>query len=286
MIDAFNPQQIVLLAYTTMTLGLLSTSAIANGQTVQHSDTCDQLAAHPDDAGRLSPGVNDRNIVPAPAIAACRAAAKASPNIPRLQFQLARAFLAGGDKKGARDSLILAARQNYPAAIAYLGDFYLNGWTLDVDVDSARQFYQQAAEDGFAPAARRWERITLDASLFAHELAGRIFAAEVAPAIPDDASQPGREARAYLFTFHQQILDQCLNLPGPADVASPYHFRFAGGGAEDRSERIQVSAWADTGKRDARRFTARHGCDGFVAQQMIQRLYLTFDRDSEPKAAQ
>ncbi len=119
----------------------------------QKPHECDNLAAHVNDKQKWANGVTDEELAPPLAIQVCTQAIKESPNTPRFHFQLGRALWVAKRYEDAIGPLMKAAEMDHFAAYAYLGDAYQDGLGgLSVDKNSAKEFYQAAAEGGFDPA--------------------------------------------------------------------------------------------------------------------------------------
>lgn len=125
--------------------------ALFDAQTAQ----CDRLAAHPDDPEAVTAGLADEKIDAKAAIAACEAAVKSTPALPRLSFQLARAYLRANRLDDAIDRLLLAAEEGHGGALAYLADIYVGGAPgIEADPANARVLYEKSVASGFEPARR------------------------------------------------------------------------------------------------------------------------------------
>lgn len=127
---------------------------------------CDQSAAHPDDPkkGRKINGIKDDDLDIPTAIKNCTAAVDLAPDLPRMQFQLARAYLAGNRVEEAIELLNDASTAGHGGAIAYLGDIMLYGLAgFESDPELAKSLYQQASKAGFKPAAQLADDIVADA---------------------------------------------------------------------------------------------------------------------------
>jgi tetratricopeptide (TPR) repeat protein len=82
---------------------------------------CDRLAAHPDDPRKLTPGVSETAMDKPAAVSACRAAVKADPDNPRLNYQLARALGYSGLGAQAYPYRDKAVAGEYPQALFVVG---------------------------------------------------------------------------------------------------------------------------------------------------------------------
>lgn len=109
---------------------------------------CDQLAADPDDPGRIAPGVSDDDMNVAAAVQSCREAVKAEPRSGRLQFQLGRALLEDKKPQDAVAQFRRAAELQYPAAYFYLSEAYKSGMEGLPRNDKQASQYAKLAEKG------------------------------------------------------------------------------------------------------------------------------------------
>ncbi len=115
--------------------------------------TCDKLAAHPDDPEAFIKGVPDSQLDAQQIITACEAAVRQDRNSPRLEFQLARGYLKADRLEDAIEQLVSAAKKDHGGALAYLGDVHLNGGPgIEPDPTTARSLYTRALASGFQPA--------------------------------------------------------------------------------------------------------------------------------------
>jgi hypothetical protein len=115
---------------------------------------CDVLAAHPDDAKRVSDGVEDEKIASAAAIQQCSLAVRQSPSTARFQFQLGRAYWAAKQYDKAVPAFLKAQEAKYAPSYFYLGEAYRRGLIKGekADPEFAKELYQMSAAEGFAPA--------------------------------------------------------------------------------------------------------------------------------------
>lgn len=115
---------------------------------------CDQLAAHPSDPDKLTPGVTQPALLAAGAdlaIAACQAAVAVDPNNPRLNYQLARSLgysRQGNEAQVFRDKAVAG---DYPQALFVVGYVYLTGQGALKDACKAAPLIRRSAQaDRFA----------------------------------------------------------------------------------------------------------------------------------------
>lgn len=115
--------------------------------------TCDQLAAHPDDPQAVAKGVPDSRLNAQQVIAACEEAVRLDKNSPRLEFQLARGYLKADRLQDAIEQLVSAAKKGHGGALAYLGDVHLDGGPgIEPDPKLAHSLYKRALAAGYQPA--------------------------------------------------------------------------------------------------------------------------------------
>ena len=116
-------------------------------------ESCDRLAAHPDDPSipHGVKGVTEDDLDPEAAADACMELAERNPD-PRYKFQLGRALYAAQMYSEAAEYLGQAARDGHAGAKAYLADLYQEGYGVRADSDRARELYEQASKAGFQPA--------------------------------------------------------------------------------------------------------------------------------------
>ena len=107
---------------------------------------CDRLAGHPFDPQKGALGVALADIDGPAAEAACRAALKASPDDPRLLFQLGRS---------------LAAEDRFTDAIAVFEDAFAKGYAIAAF--SIGTIYQENLDEPDYPKAAEWFGKSLDA---------------------------------------------------------------------------------------------------------------------------
>lgn len=116
---------------------------------------CDRLAASPHDPQRRAEGVPFAALDASAAIAACEAALEASPEEPRLAFQLGRALARAGQDAAALEAYRAAARLGHLAALHNIGQLHETGRLPGGGAAAANRWYLLAAERGFAPSQLR-----------------------------------------------------------------------------------------------------------------------------------
>lgn len=115
--------------------------------------TCDQLAAHPDDPQAVAKGVPDSRLNAQQVIAACEEAVRQDKSSPRLEFQLARGYLKADRLQDAIEQLVSAAKKGHGGALAYLGDVHLDGGPgIEPNPKLAHSLYKRALAAGYQPA--------------------------------------------------------------------------------------------------------------------------------------
>lgn len=123
----------------------LSANATAAAPTL---DSCDRLAAHPNDRDRVRAGVRFAELDAAAAIAACESALAADPDQARLHFQYARALHKSGRLPEALRAHRRAARQGYAAAAYALGLIMRDSKVLPGNERKAFAWVKRAADGG------------------------------------------------------------------------------------------------------------------------------------------
>lgn len=131
----------------------------AAGNVSNQAKLCDDLAAHPDDKGKLGAGVIDEKINSALAIELCSIAAEQDPKAGRLQFQLGRAYWAAEKYDEALEAFLKAEELEYAPAYFYIGMAHEDGLIegQQPDLAMARDMYMIAASEGFEPAIRAYQ---------------------------------------------------------------------------------------------------------------------------------
>lgn len=240
---------------------------------------CDILAAHPDDPQRMAEGVADDEIVPRLAIMACEDALEQDADEPRFAFQIARALLAVGRENEAYNYFVKAAETDYPAAEAYLGDYFQFGLG-DVKQDAAQALakYKKAVAGEFKIAESQIEQLTFNPSAYVTPAAKYFFAREFSQikTESDLSSQGGRLFRNYVFNLVLPIIEECDDVLKPTNLANFYLYRYPAGWNQEQDENIHIAIQTSIGEFDAQVFLDRHGCDGPVAKQFFENLNAYF----------
>ena len=110
---------------------------------------CDLLAAHREDPHKVAPGKGQSEISDFPAaIEACKAAVKADPENPRLNYQLGRLY--GYSERGdeAMPYRIAAIEAGYPQSLFVIGYIYVIGQNIDQDVCLGAELIRHSAFAG------------------------------------------------------------------------------------------------------------------------------------------
>lgn len=128
-----------------MIAAILSATAPAAAPSLE---SCDRLAAHPDDNDRVRAGVRFAQLDATAAIAACETALAAEPDLARLQFQYARALHKSGRLPEALRVHRRAARQGYAAAAYALGLIMRDSKVLPGHERKAFDWFKRAADGG------------------------------------------------------------------------------------------------------------------------------------------
>ena len=135
-------------------VGRLMGRASANPEAGDALTDCDQHAADPEDPQKLADGVPPEALDLDSATAACKTALEASPDSPRLQYQLARLLSLAGDEDAALQLYEIASDAGYAMASYQLAEALFAGAEDNAEQRAAaRDYYALAAEQGYAPAA-------------------------------------------------------------------------------------------------------------------------------------
>jgi len=130
-----------------------STQNPSSPRTLTPIQSCDRLAAHPNDPEAFANGVPEEQLQTTEVISACEAATKQDKKSPRLAFQLARGYLKAGRVEDAIEQLLSSAKQGHGGALAYLADIHLDGGPgIEPDPAIAHALYIKSAAAGFEPA--------------------------------------------------------------------------------------------------------------------------------------
>lgn len=145
------------LKFCAIVLATAFAPQVAAGQdTADSISRCDTLASHPRDPSRYAAGVPDEEFAPGAAIEACQAAVDADPALPRLWFQLGRAYWIAERDEEAFAAFVEAATLGYAPAMKFIGDAYNEGRGLpegeEQSLDTAIAWYQEAEKNGYREA--------------------------------------------------------------------------------------------------------------------------------------
>ncbi|MBL4786336.1 MAG: caspase family protein [Cohaesibacteraceae bacterium] len=133
----------------TAALASIGSSEVVKRQSMQ---ACDLAAADPDDEERpaYAPGVSWKKLSPGLAIHYCRIALKDNPDVPRIRYQLGRAYLKGDQADQTAIHFRIGANAGYLAAQTELGYLYSSGRGVAKDFRQAIIWYRKAADRGDA----------------------------------------------------------------------------------------------------------------------------------------
>jgi hypothetical protein len=157
------------------------------------ANECDRLAAHPGDAQRLAGGIPEAAIPAGRARSACEAALLASPDEPRVRYQLGRAMAAWGDPTFALSHYRWAAEMGYARAQGALAEHLLAQDIAQLRTEGMN-WLRRAAEAGDPPAMLAMAERSDDAD----EARNRIERAAKAGLAAAHASLALSEEREYL----------------------------------------------------------------------------------------
>lgn len=123
---------------------------------------CDRQAAHPEDPGRVAPGV-ERGAIDLPrATAACERAVASDPADARARYQLARLRFYAGDSGRAVEEMKRAADAGYAQAQFVYGTFVARGRPgAPRDPCIAEEYWRRSADGGRQAARIQYLRYSL-----------------------------------------------------------------------------------------------------------------------------
>lgn len=123
---------------------------------------CDRVASHPDDPGRVAPGVERAAIDLPAALATCEAEAKRDPGNARSRYQLARLLFYSNQGERAVAEMRAAADAGYPQAAFVFGTFVSRGREhAPADICLAERYWRQSAAGGRQAARVQYLRFAL-----------------------------------------------------------------------------------------------------------------------------
>ena len=162
---------------------------------------CDRVASHPDDPGRLAPGV-ERGAIDLPsALATCQAELERDPSNARTRYQVARLLFYSGENARAVAEMRTAADAGYPQAAFVYGTFVSRGREhAPKDICLAERYWRQSAAGGRQAARVQYVRFALKGRFDACE--GRLSRTDMTAMIDTAA----REAR----DFYERLLVEDL----------------------------------------------------------------------------
>lgn len=261
-----------------------------SGRELASVHSCDELAAHPRDPGRMAPGVPLEEVVPRAALAACEAAAGDHAATPRFHYQLGRALAAAGRYAEARERFEGAAAEGYAAAWESLGWMHAKGLGVPADLERAADAFRKALEAGF-PSEQSLAAVVFspegyrNASLLTGIDAGRPLAGsaleEQAIYIVEflDAAEPtcGRvlsnQARVRLnVAGRSQTMRSALETIFGAGARAQTQNPIAAGNEAGEAMVQGIAATSDAARADFEIFVERHGCDSPVAERFFSNL--------------
>ena len=106
---------------------LAAAGLVPEGSVPDAAQTCDRLAAHPEDPDRGAPGVLQADMDVLAAVRACAIAVQAAPDEPRLRYQYARALDFDDRLDEAREHWTAAKEAGYRHALMMDGYLTLMG---------------------------------------------------------------------------------------------------------------------------------------------------------------
>jgi TPR repeat protein len=238
------------------------------------ADRADRLASHPGDPSKPEnvSGVSDEGLMSprknARALDICIKAVEFSPDDPRRLFELGRVLLLAGEPDEAREFLNEAAMLGHVGAKAYLG-------RLEPDPEKALEIFQEAATEGFKPAAEMarqmeafMEKLIADLGRESDERAGH----------PDDPTKPKNiKGVADPALESEDALTKAIDASAEAVAAFPEEprYRFQLGralmlaGMEDAIPHLEFAT--EKGHGAAMAYLARSKDDAFAAMDLLRR---------------
>lgn len=230
-------------------------------------DTCDILAAHPDDPLRVAPGVPDEEIVPRLVETACSASMENTNDVARHAFQLSRALLELDRRDDALKLLHRAADEGSAIAHIFIGDSHQFGWVGDANPQKALEHYNKARSMGLLIADVAIDQLIMDPDIFTTGAMVQVLA----DADIDTAARyaQSRLAPPYLYAFALELAERCGAFLRPESVALLQDYRFPQGWspvAEDGDHDIGVQDVLAT--YDVEVLVDRHGCIGVVVESI------------------
>jgi TPR repeat protein len=133
----------------TLKLSFVSAIFILFSMSVSAQElACDQLAASPHDAEKVTAGVLYKNIDPKLAINVCKDAVEKNKKNGRLWFQYGRALEKGNKVADAIIAYQEAIKFNHAAAFNNMGELYRDGKGFEKNPVKAEEFFSKAAQYG------------------------------------------------------------------------------------------------------------------------------------------
>lgn len=121
---------------------------LAGNQGLAEVTPCDELASHPDDPDRVTPGIERADIDFAASEAACRKAVQDDADNVRSVYQLGRVLFYQGKSEEAIGYVKQASDAGYRQATFVLGYIYITGSNVDQDVCGGAELVRQSAIAG------------------------------------------------------------------------------------------------------------------------------------------
>lgn len=263
---------------------------------------CDRLASHPKDNGRTMAAISDEQLAPGIALPACQKAVELNDDNPRAHFELGRIYGIMGRNQDAFDSFAISAGGNYPIAMKYIGDAYLEKKGLpdnspkdDAELyKTARDWYQKSADAGYqdginavSEADALIRSATFNPALFQNPSAIKaiydgdflknedaVLNAYYAKGL---VQQMDDNDQFFMDPECKPLLYKISNLVVDVEVMAAYAGSFRSGGhALGAGIGYLASSYAmDMGKRDAINLMNIHKCNSSITQKIIDNIILT-----------
>jgi hypothetical protein len=149
-------------AIAALLAGMLAAGPASGALEADPVADCDRQAAHPEDPGRVTPGVERKDIDLPAATAACERAVAAAPSNARVRYQYARLLFYGEQNARAVEEMRRAADAGYAQAQFVFGTFVARGRPgAPADICVAEHYWRHSAAGGRQAARVQYLRYTL-----------------------------------------------------------------------------------------------------------------------------
>jgi uncharacterized protein len=132
--------------FATFLLFIFATPTFAQSA----AELCDQYAGHPWEPGHVGRGVEWGEVLPGPAIRACREALEANPDSPAIMYRLGRTLMQIRSYEEGLALVLRSAAAGYPPAETAYGTAYMQADGVDINYKVAVDWLEKAAAHGNA----------------------------------------------------------------------------------------------------------------------------------------